>query len=92
MVGLDIRITEGYRTQERQNKLYASGRTEPGLLLTWTLKSKHTERRAFDYCFVGNDPYPKDTGQYKQIADIGKSIGLTPGYYFSPKDKVHMQL
>lgn len=92
MVGYDIRITQGYRSQSEQNEKYAQGRTKPGLIVTWTLKSKHTERRAFDYCFVGKEPYPKDTGQYKKIADIGKSIGLTPGYYFKPKDKVHFQL
>lgn len=93
MIGYDIRITEGYRTQERQNKLYASGRTEPGLILTNAKKSKHTERKAFDYCFVGKEPYPKDNGQYKKIADIAKSIGLTPGYYFKKfRDAVHMEI
>lgn len=91
--GLKIRITETYRSQQRQDELYASGRTKPGLILTNAKKSKHTEGKAFDYCFVGKDPYPTDDNLYKRVADIGKSIGLTSGYYFkSFRDRVHMEI
>lgn len=50
---VDFTVTEGYRPQTRQNKLYAQGRTEPGKIVTWTLKSQHTRGRAVDLY-----PYP----------------------------------
>lgn len=54
---VDFTVTEGYRPQTRQNKLYAQGRTEPGIVVTWTLKSEHTRGRAVDlYPY----PIPKD--------------------------------
>ncbi len=54
---VDFIVTEGYRPQIKQNKLYAQGRTEPGEIVTWTLKSKHTRGYAVDlYPY----PIPKD--------------------------------
>ncbi len=50
---VDFTVTEGYRPQARQNKLYAQGRTEPGKIVTWTLKSEHTRGNAVDLY-----PYP----------------------------------
>lgn len=41
-------VVEGLRTQERQRQLYAQGRTAPGPVVTWTMKSKHIEGRAVD--------------------------------------------
>ncbi len=86
--GYNLRITEGFRSFERQNKLYAQGRTEPGKIVTWAKagESKHNFGKAFDVCFIGNDPYPNDDAKWKLIADIGKKVGLNPGYYF-PQDK-----
>lgn len=92
LYGYNIRIVEGYRTQDRQNYLYASGRTYPGPILTKTLKSKHTERKAFDICFVGKDPYPNDGAVWKRIADVGVSIGLKAGHYFESRDSVHFEV
>ncbi len=34
-------VLEGVRTPERQRQLYAQGRTKPGNVVTWTLKSNH---------------------------------------------------
>ena len=36
-----FKVIEGVRTPERQRKLYAQGRTTPGKVVTWTLKSNH---------------------------------------------------
>jgi len=41
-------VIEGVRTQERQDKLYAQGRTEPGKIVTWTKSSKHITGHAVD--------------------------------------------
>ena len=48
--GLNVLITETYRSQERQNYLYEQGRTRPGKKVTWTENSRHTSRRAWDIC------------------------------------------
>jgi peptidoglycan L-alanyl-D-glutamate endopeptidase CwlK len=50
-LGHRIRVSEVYRPQARQDALYAQGRTKKGPVVTWTRKSKHTERKAMDvYC------------------------------------------
>lgn len=41
-------VIEGLRTQARQAELYAQGRTKPGPVVTWTMKSKHIEGKAVD--------------------------------------------
>lgn len=38
---VDFFVNEGVRTPERQKELYAQGRTKPGKVVTWTLKSNH---------------------------------------------------
>jgi len=52
--GAPVVIVEAYRTQQRQDALYAQGRTKPGAVVTWTRSSMHTRRRAFDIAFVVN--------------------------------------
>lgn len=44
----DMTVIEGLRTAERQAQLYAQGRTTPGPVVTWTLKSKHIDGKAID--------------------------------------------
>ena len=44
----NIFITETYRSQERQNYLYAQGRTRSGNIVTWTRTSNHSGRLAWD--------------------------------------------
>lgn len=91
--GFDIRITQGRRTQEAQDILYRQGRTTAGKIVTWTKDSKHVLGKAFDICFNGKTPYPNTDSQWKALADIGREIGLTPGYYFKKnQDKPHFQL
>lgn len=91
--GLDVRITETYRTQARQDMLYEQGRTTPGPIITWTKNSKHTKGQAFDICKDNtNDPYG-DVEFFRKCAEIGKEVGLTPGYYFEVyQDKPHYEL
>lgn len=38
---IDFFVNEGVRTPARQKELYAQGRTKPGKVVTWTLKSNH---------------------------------------------------
>lgn len=45
---VDFTVIEGRRTLARQRELYAQGRTKPGPVVTWTLKSKHIDGSAVD--------------------------------------------
>lgn len=45
---IDFMVIEGYRPQERQDELYAQGRTKAGKKVTWTLNSRHTSGLAID--------------------------------------------
>lgn len=47
-LALTYRILEAYRSQARQNALYAQGRTKPGPIVTYTTRSMHSKRLAFD--------------------------------------------
>ncbi len=91
--GYDIRITEGYRSQQRQDELYAQGRTDKTKpIVTWTKKSYHTSGNAIDICFNGKDPYPKIDSKWKAIANIAEELGLKAGHNFKQKDSPHFEL
>lgn len=88
--GLNIFITETYRSQERQNELYAQGRTEPGQIVTWTLHSRHTSRRAWDIAV--NGPILYDISVIERAGEIGKQLGITWGGYWDTPDKPHFEV
>ena len=75
--GLKIFITETYRSQARQNELYAQGRTQPGQVVTWTLSSRHTSRRAWDIAVIGKELY--DMNVIRKAGAIGQQLGITWG-------------
>ena len=52
---VDFMVVEGIRTLKRQEELYAQGRTKPGKIVTWTMKSKHIEGFAVDIAPVNPD-------------------------------------
>lgn len=90
--GLAVKITETYRTQERQDLLYEQGRTTAGPVVTWTKSSMHTERRAFDICKDVPGHGFDDEEFFRRCAEIGKEVGLSPGYYWSGiQDKPHFE-
>ena len=88
--GLNIFLTETYRSQARQNQLYAQGRTEPGKIVTWTLNSRHTSRRAWDIAVIGKDLY--DMAVIRQAGAIGQSLGITWGGEWSTPDYAHFEI
>ena len=86
-----IKITESYRTQERQNYLYAQGRTRAGRKVTWTLNSNHTKGEAIDIAFKGMTPYPSEFNEWKKVAEIAKKYEIDWGYNLWKADKPHFQ-
>lgn len=74
----NIFITETYRSQERQNYLYAQGRTRPGQIVTWTLNSNHTSRLAWDIA-IGPPQSLYDEATLKRVGVIARKLSIIWG-------------
>jgi peptidoglycan L-alanyl-D-glutamate endopeptidase CwlK len=90
--GLKVRITETYRSQERQNYLYEQGRTRPGNIVTWTKNSRHTSRRAWDICKDVKGQEYSDSGFFKKCGDIASDLGITWGGKWKQADTPHFEI
>jgi peptidoglycan L-alanyl-D-glutamate endopeptidase CwlK len=91
--GLAVRITETYRSQERQNELYAQGRTTSGTVVTWTKNSRHTSRRAWDICQnVKGKEYDTSEGFFKKCGAVAADLGITWGGTWSTPDTPHFEV
>ena len=90
--GLKVRITETYRSQERQNYLYAQGRTRNGKIVTWTKNSRHTSRRAWDICKDIKGQEYSDSGFFKACGQIAKELNITWGGTWKQADTPHFEV
>lgn len=88
--GLDVFITETYRSQERQNYLYSLGRTRAGNKVTWTKNSRHTSRRAWDIACRGGVLY--NTAVLAQCGEVAAELGITWGGTWSTPDTPHFEV
>lgn len=92
--GIDIFITETYRSQARQNYLYQQGRTRAGIQVTWTLSSNHTPRLAWDIATVKKDaqgkPYHIPT--LEAAGQVAKELGIEWGGTWAKIDRPHFQI
>jgi peptidoglycan L-alanyl-D-glutamate endopeptidase CwlK len=88
LIGHPLIIVETYRTQERQDALYAQGRTASGPRVTWTRNSRHTEGRAVDVAFKGIEPY-SEAHPWDLLASMAKSLGLEG---LGARDRGHWQV
>ena len=89
--GLDVFVTETYRSQARQNELYEQGRTKPGQIVTWTKNSRHTSRLAWD---IAVNP-PKalyDIPTLEAAGDVAARLGITWGGTWSTPDRPHFEV
>lgn len=90
-------ISDGRRTMDRQRYLYAQGRTTPGKVVTMAPpgQSAHNFGLAADLWPVlptGDFDWGADDALFRQMADLAKEQGLTPGYYFhSIHDAPHVE-
>ena len=84
--GHGVKVAETYRSQGRQNMLFAQGRETPGQIVTWTKNSKHTQGRAVDLILdggtAGNDAY-------NALQRIAREEGLRT---LGAKDPGHLEL
>lgn len=72
--------TDGYRSIEEQNALYAQGRTKPGNIVTNAKRgqSNHNYGIAFDVAIWNGNTIVWDR-DWNKIGTIGKSCGLEWG-------------
>ncbi len=80
---VDFKVIEGVRTPERQKALYAQGRTKPGQVVTWTLKSNHFKQADGFGHAVDLLPAPYDWKDlqpfnqvYKAMMTAAKELGV----------------
>lgn len=71
----DFMVLEGVRPPERQRELYAQGRTKPGKIVTWTMKSNHfkNERTGFGHA-VDLVPFPVDWTDLKKFDAVSRAM------------------
>lgn len=101
---VDFTVIEGERSKERQEQLYAQGRTEPGNIVTWTLNSKHiVQSDGFSHAvdlapFVNGkirwdnnlDFYAIKNAMFRAASDIRAELAWG-GYWKSP-DMPHFEI
>lgn len=96
---LAMRCTQGVRTFEEQDDLFAQGRTQAGMIVTWARRgqSLHNFGCAADSCFTGGDPYldklPRGFLMWNEYGRFGEAYGLNWGGVFTHHtDKPHLEL
>lgn len=89
--GLDIFITETYRSQARQNYLYEQGRSRAGQKVTWTKNSRHTSRLAWDIA-VNKPKSLYDVATLIKAGEIAKKLGITWGGNWDTPDMPHFEV
>lgn len=94
--GPGIIVTEGYRTKEYQDSLYAKGRTKPGKVVTNargnSYASQHQWGIAFDIA-INDKKHLYDEKLIAQVAAIAKKKGISwGGDWKSFKDMPHFYL
>ena len=80
-------VFEARRSQERQNRLYAQGRTRPGKMVTWTLNSNHKDWNAVDIVFRNNGVLQR-VWPYDDLIEMAKKYGIRN---LKPKETCHFE-
>lgn len=94
LLGHRVRITEGYRTFERQGELYAQGRTKPGPIVTNAKpgESLHNYGVAIDFVFV-KEGYNASKELWETLGKTGEKQGFRwGGRWQGFVDRPHFEL
>lgn len=96
--GCPIFLTEGRRSNERQDWLYAQGRTRPGPIVTHAKagQSNHNPKadglgHALDFAFRIGDPFD-ESHPWELIGAEAERLGLEWGGRWKKPDRPHLQL
>jgi peptidoglycan LD-endopeptidase CwlK len=91
--GLPIRMTEGYRSKERQAMLYAQGRTTAGNIVTNAKAGQSMHNFAVAFDVVPLKGYNISKLDWITIGELGESIGLKwGGRFIGLEDFPHFQM
>jgi D-alanyl-D-alanine carboxypeptidase-like protein len=95
--GIPCKVVQATRTFAQQQAIYDQGRTTPGAIVTKARPgdSYHQYGLAFDVVPVAYENLPdwNPSGPFwKQIGEIGESLGLTWGGRWSSPDEPHFEL
>lgn len=95
--GVELVVTEGLRSRERQALLYAQGRTTPGPIVTHAPPgtSRHESGRAVDVAPLdahGRPHWPEDRALWERIGAFGEAQGLEWGGRWQRPDRPHFEL
>lgn len=83
--GHQVKVTETYRSPERQDALFAQGRSQPGPVVTWTRSSLHAQGRAADLQIDGSWENPAG---YARLQQVAREEGLQT---LGPRDPGHLE-
>lgn len=92
--GWTLFITDGYRSIEEQNELYAQGRTKPGKIVTNAKggQSAHNYGLAVDLAFQKEGKLSYDQSLYSPVYSIARALGMELGADWTGfSDKPHFQ-
>jgi len=92
--GMPVYLSEGFRTAKRQADVYASGRTNPGSIVTKAepLQSMHQYCLAMDIIFKDYNWNPPSKEWWDTLGAEGKKLGLEWGGNWTFKDLPHFEL
>lgn len=96
---IDMRVTDGFRSFQDQDALYAQGRTAPGNRVTGARggQSWHNYGLGVDATFMDQNgtPHWQTTGEYADLWDrygeLGEQNGLTWGGNWNTPDRPHLE-
>ena len=90
---IDLRVTDGFRSVEEQDKLYAKGRTALGSIVTKARGgcSNYNFGLAIDIVPIENGKLNWETNNWDIIGRIGESRGLEWGGRWKFLDRPHFQ-
>jgi len=101
---IDFGISQGVRTLEQQQDLYAQGRSLPGPIVTWTMNSKHLKQadgygHAIDILVFINGKVSWEEHFYEQVAPYMKKAAelegvkiIWGGDWKKTKDRPHYEI
>lgn len=104
-LGISILITDGFRSAEEQDRLYAQGRSAPGNIVTTVRsgESYHNFGLAIDFALkledgsvvwdLERDDNGNGTSDWFEVANLGKALGFTwGGDWRNFKDYPHLEM
>ncbi|WP_099156530.1 M15 family metallopeptidase [Virgibacillus ndiopensis] len=105
MIGINVIITEKFRSIKRQNELFKQGRSKEGTIVTHAKggESYHNYGLAFDYALenkngdliwdIHYDGNNNGESDWFEVAEIAKEMGFTwGGDWHNFKDYPHLQM